>query len=94
MEREKQNRPINEDEIRNNLCKNCKWMDEKEYDLRFEVCRCYNPKNIVERQNKIVFDHMSKKSIACYYFEKRTEENKEDHKQTKQYELFLKGFYQ
>ena len=92
--REAMNRPTNENSIRNHLCKNCKWINKEEYDIRYEVCRCYNPKNIVERQNKTIFDYVNKDSIACCYYEKRTDKNKDELKETEQYKLMKKyGYY-
>ena len=94
LEREKADRPNNDSDLRHHLCKNCKWINKEEFNMRYEVCRCYQPKNIIERQNKLLFDHVDKKSIACYHYEKRTEENKEDLKETEQYKLMKKyGYY-
>lgn len=67
------------------FCKNCKWIDEEEYNLRLEICRCYKPQNIVQRNNILKFDHVGKKSMACFYYVERTPENKDDYKETSEY---------
>jgi hypothetical protein len=64
------------------FCKNCKWMDKGEYELRLEVCRCYKPQNIIQRGNILKFDHCDKGSLACYYYVERTDDNANDYKDT------------
>lgn len=67
------------------FCKNCKWIDGNEYALRLEVCRCYKPQNIVQRNNVMKFDHVNKSSMACFYYVERTPENMNEYKETSEY---------
>lgn len=72
-------------EPEHHFCKSCKWIDEKEYALRLEVCRCYKPQNIIQRNNILKFDHVDKSSIACFYYDERNDKNKNDYKETAEY---------
>jgi len=71
-------------------CKNCKWVNEKEYQNRLEEINCYHPQNIIEYNGKMRFLFIIKESVSCNLFEERTNENKDDHKQTEQ---FKSGLY-
>lgn len=76
------------------FCKNCKWINEKEYNLRLELCRCYNPHNIIERNNVMRFDHVTLSSLACYYYEERNDSNQYNYEHTEAYEAYKKyGIY-
>jgi hypothetical protein len=67
------------------FCKNCKWMDKDEWNLRFEICRCYKPQNIQQYNNVLRFDVCKKESLACYYYVERDEINKDDYKDTSEW---------